>query len=127
MRDETAKWLAIAEDDFAAARDLLATGHFGHVAVSCQQSLEKTVKGLLVEKTGELPPRTHDLLRLARLLGLDLSADHEQLLADLTALYLGVRYPDMGAPALAEHEAAGLMAATGEVRQWLLSRLDCAK
>ncbi|MGD9498054.1 MAG: HEPN domain-containing protein [Armatimonadota bacterium] len=123
MRDETRKWLEIADGDFTVAEDLLATGHFSYVAVSCQQSLEKTINALIVEDSGELQPRTHDLLRLAALLGIDCPDKWEQLLADLTALCLGLHSPDRHAPPLSEAEAPELLSATGEVRQWLQSRL----
>ncbi|MEA3399671.1 MAG: HEPN domain-containing protein [Armatimonadota bacterium] len=123
MRHQTQMWLQIAERDLSAAEDLLATGHYEHVAHECQQAIEKTIKALLVEQTGRLPPRIHDLSRLAELAELDLDEERAQLFADLTELYVEVRYPTTEVTSLSEEEARGLLEATGEVREWLLSLL----
>jgi len=125
VNDETRRWLEIADEDFAAAEDMLATGHLGHLAVACQQSLEKTLKAILVEESSELPLRTHDLPRLADEGDVEVDEETERLLRQLTNLYFAVRYPDMDRPAdLTEEAARELLDRTREVREWLLTRLD---
>ena len=60
-------WQRGASDDWESAQVLLSSGKirqalfFGHLA------LEKALKGLVTRTTGDIPPRTHDLLRLAEL------------------------------------------------------------
>jgi len=86
--------MAIADDDLAAAGDLLAGGRAGWVLFACQQAMEKALKALLTRQKGQLPPRTHDLLALARESGLELPMPLATLLADLTVYYTQARYPD---------------------------------
>ena len=40
---------------------MLAAGRYLYVPFCCQQALEKHLKGLIVERCGMFPPRTHDL------------------------------------------------------------------
>lgn len=59
-------WSTLSARDLAAAKALLAAGVHLAIGFHCQQAVEKTLKGLYVARTGEVPPRTHDLARLAR-------------------------------------------------------------
>lgn len=44
---------------------MLASGRYLYVVFCCQQAVEKALKAVIVRKTGALPPRVHNLLRLA--------------------------------------------------------------
>ena len=92
MMSATERWWAYAERDLETARVLLAAGRWGGVSFFAQQAVEKGLKALLVRASGGLPPRVHDLVRLAELAGV--SEDLWSELDDLSRAYVLTRYPD---------------------------------
>ncbi len=96
MKRQTAKWVRKAEDDLIGARKLAAGKPSLHdlVCFHCQQSAEKYLKALLIDR-GVAPPRTHDLLVL-----LNLTLPHDptlkserRRLTSLTRYAVEFRYP----------------------------------
>ena len=70
MKGTTREWTAKAEADFSTAtRELNATEspNFDAVCFHAQQCVEKLMKALLIQ-LGAVPPRSHDLTELDRLL-----------------------------------------------------------
>ena len=70
MKGTAKEWTAKAEADFStAARELKAaeSPNFDAVCFHAQQCVEKLMKALLIH-LGIVPPRTHDLTELDRLL-----------------------------------------------------------
>ncbi len=61
---------------------------FGHLAV------EKILKALYAKDSGQLIPRSHNLLRLAKAVEIDISDEQKQKLIRITAFNLESRYPD---------------------------------
>ena len=102
MKPETAEWVAIAEEDFATAsreQAIVERPNFGAACFHAQQSAEKYLKALLVERNIYFP-KTHNLMLLAKLLdkaGIDLAAIREEL-TRLSPFGIDVRYPG-GRPA----------------------------
>jgi len=78
-----------------SAEALHRAGQELHACFFLQQAVEKTLKALLVSKTHSVPPRIHNLQKLAGLCGIDLAGDQAELLEDLNGLYLESRYPEM--------------------------------
>jgi HEPN domain-containing protein len=71
MKSTTKEWTEKAEADFSTAlRELKApeSPNFDAVCFHAQQCIEKLMKALLIHH-GAVPPRTHDLTELDRLLG----------------------------------------------------------
>ncbi len=71
MKGTTKEWTEKAEADFTTAiRELKApeSPNFDAVCFHAQQCVEKLMKALLIHH-GAVPPRTHDLTELDRLLG----------------------------------------------------------
>ena len=60
----------------------------------CQQAIEKRLKALVIRTTHSMPPRTHDLLRLAGVSHLELTEEREFFLRKLTNYYIATRYPE---------------------------------
>ena len=70
MNETVSEWIAKAEGDFATAGRELRAGEAPNFDAACfhaQQCIEKLMKGLLIH-LGTVPPRTHDLAYLDRLL-----------------------------------------------------------
>lgn len=49
-------WLEQGTYDLETARAMLASGRYLYVLFCCQQAVEKTLKALIVHRTGEFPP-----------------------------------------------------------------------
>jgi HEPN domain-containing protein len=89
------KWKTISEDDLRMAQLAHTNGMFLHAAYNCQQAVEKILKGYILLFTNQDPPYTHDLVRLYRVVPqVTISLGFaESVYANLTAFYLGTRYP----------------------------------
>jgi len=121
MRQQTEKWLSIARDDAKAAAALAAMELWGLAVHACQQAIEKSIKALIVENTDKPPPRLHDLVKLADMAGLHLSAEQGVKFAELTYLYIGARYPDIedgDMSAMAEDEVRAYLTFAKETCEW---------
>lgn len=109
MKPETTEWVAIAEEDFATAsreQAVVERPNFSAACFHAQQSAEKYLKALLVEKNIYFP-KTHNLMLLAKLVGkadIDLAAIGDQL-RRLTPFGIDVRYPGGRPDADAAREA----------------------
>ncbi len=123
MKPETAQWVRYAEEDWQVAKESAGRTppHRNAACFHCQQSAEKYLKALLQE-TGLVVPRTHDLPDL-----LDLLLPHEATLAplrralrSLTRYAVQPRYP--GVRATTRRMQAALRQAE-RVRRELRARL----
>jgi HEPN domain-containing protein len=92
-----------------------------HLSALCHQVIEKGLKGLHIEQKSELAPRSHDLAKLARAVGL--SKEFEPIIDEIDSDYLASRYPDAaeGIPAenFGEAEADSVLKRTKEVFLWI--------
>src|SRR3989304_5867195 len=85
MKPETADWVEVAESDLRAARIVLDEGLLQQTVFHCQQSVEKLLKAIWTERHGSgTHPRTHNLVKLAKRLRLDVPPQWRTLLVDLT-------------------------------------------
>ena len=57
-------------------------------------ALEKILKAYVVRATSEVPPRIHNLDKLAEIAGLELSREQRELLREFEAYQIEGRYPD---------------------------------
>jgi HEPN domain-containing protein len=92
--EEALDWMRAASYDMESASDFLKVERWLYVLFTCQQAVEKLLKALVVAKSGQLAPRTHDLLRLAECCDIShsLTESHARLLQRLTAVYTDGRY-----------------------------------
>jgi HEPN domain-containing protein len=118
-----AKWVRKAEDDLICAR--LAEPNnpplYDQVCFHCQQSAEKYLKALLQE-SGLVAPRSHDLIRL-----LDILLTHDpplgslrRRLNSLTQYAVDIRYPVKRAN---RRNAQAALRQAEKVRQQIRNRL----
>jgi HEPN domain-containing protein len=94
--EHSRRWLRWANEDLLAARHSSADAEIAP-RVACglaQQAAEKAVKALLVAADID-PPKSHNLLRLARMLAADQASElFEVDLEELTRWAIEGRYPD---------------------------------
>lgn len=125
MNETVKEWLAKAQADYRTSKRELEVRdgpNFDAVCFHCQQCIEKLMKALLI-LCGIVPPRTHDLVHLDKLLA-TVSASwalEDKQLRFLTRAAVDFRYPGEAA----EHqEAAEAFDICTRLRARLLSRFD---
>ncbi len=115
-------WRSSSAEDFAAALSL-ADQHPRHALFFAHLALEKLLKAHVTRATADVPPRVHDLLRLAELGGLVLAAEQREFLARFQQHGLAGRYPDLQRGILSPADVAAELVQAREVLAWLQSRL----
>ena len=96
MLDKVEYWLEICDDDLKAAKAMHNSKNFLWTGFICHIIAEKALKAAIANITNEVPPKTHDLPKLAsktEIFG-DMSQDFKDLLNKLTPLQIEARYPE---------------------------------
>ena len=97
MDDKVKYWIDLSESDLTAAKVLVANNMLLQAAFFCHQALEKSLKAVIARDLpdGDIPPKTHDLIRLASEASLlnKLSNEQESLLELIDPLSRDARYP----------------------------------
>jgi HEPN domain-containing protein len=126
MGASSAHWAERARYDLGTARDMFGSRRYLYVLFCCQQAVEKMLKALVAERSRELPPRLHSLVRLAEAASLSVDDEQAGFLRELTAYYIQTRYPeetsDLGSQ-VNEDEARRVLDRAEETVQWLSSML----
>ena len=94
LKGETKLWLRYSKENFDSANVLLKNSLFNPCLQNVQQSVEKALKALLIEKGTRLK-KTHDILELKKILEMlniqvDISDEHCDF---LNSIYLPSKYP----------------------------------
>jgi len=93
--DKVNYWLELSSDDLITAKALLKKKRLLHMGFFCHMVAEKSLKAVVAKKTGEMPPKIHDLKKLAKMGDLLNSFTESQLnfLIELEPLNIEARYP----------------------------------
>lgn len=94
VKKATANWLATSQYDLETAQHMFQTGRYLYVIYMCHLALEKMLKAMVAEAQEFLPPKTHNLYHLVKLIDLEIEEPFKKLFADLNAASLPVRYPE---------------------------------
>jgi len=94
MDDLSLQWAERAQYDLDTADAMFKAERYLYVLFCCQQAVEKALKAVIVKKTAELPPRIHNLLRLAETAGVESDQEQIHLLTRLSGYYIQSRYPE---------------------------------
>lgn len=87
-------WLDSAEHDWDTAVSLFSSEKYDWCLFVGHLVLEKTLKALYVQdNSNQFPPKTHNLLKLARHTDLGLTEDQEIFLDEVNDFNLEARYP----------------------------------
>jgi len=89
-------WLELCDEDILTANALLSAGRLLHMGFFCHMTAEKAIKSVIADTTNDVPPRIHDLNKLAAHANiLDSLTDGQLTLLDkLTPLQIQARYPE---------------------------------
>ncbi len=92
--DKISYWCHSAENDWSVAGHLFEKADYSYALFFGHLTLEKLLKGLCVQLSGENPPRSHRLVYLAEKADLILDEAHIEILEVVTDFNLEARYPD---------------------------------
>ena len=130
MRNETRNWLESAEYDLETARYMFSFKRYLYVVFLCHLTLEKALKALVTEITDHTPPRTHDLVNLIKLTGINLEPCSMDFISKINVASIPSRYPPDLHEALiqySEDRAKDYLQQTEEVFTWLKRQLNLMK
>jgi len=120
------RWAEQARYDLDTARAMLDSGRYLYVLFCCQQAVEKMVKGVIANRTGEFPPRLHNLVKLAQHAQIEVDQAQVMFMRDLSRYYVETRYPDQIAElsrGMTGEKAAAVLNQTEAMLRWLSSML----
>jgi HEPN domain-containing protein len=123
VRKQVEYWSSSSEEDLAAAKSLMEKGHFRHSLFFAHLAVEKMLKAHVTKQTGDIPPRIHNLVRLAELAEMAISAKQAAFLRGFGVYQMEGRYPDSAQVPLDLETARGKLALAQEMLEWLKSRL----
>jgi HEPN domain-containing protein len=116
---DTQAWLEYAEADRRSAYNAMRAADYRDVTFHCQQAVEKLLKAVIVQQTGDRPPYEHNLWKLwQHISGIACPSDIQVAMAALNPHYFLSRYPGVGV----EYDltaAQELMERMERIRQWL--------
>jgi len=122
MKKATINWLKSADYDLKTAASLLKNKRYLYVVFMCHLSLEKTLKAILSEALGKLPPYTHNLNRLLELGSIALPEEMQSFVNAINLQSVPTRYPEdftRLSKELNGKTAAEYMRQTKRIIQWL--------
>lgn len=128
MNDKIKYWLELSDYDIETASAMLITKRYLYVGFMCHQSVEKCMKAVLSVKNEDIPPKIHNLIRLAEISGLfdKMSDGQKQTLFVLNPLNIESRYPSYkGAlfSQLTKEKCEEIIKNTEELLLWIKSLL----
>jgi HEPN domain-containing protein len=77
-------WKQSAAEDFVVAGELVERGRWRHGLFFMHLALEKILKAHVCKVTGAVPPKIHNLMRLAEIARLNLSTSLIDTLSEMT-------------------------------------------
>ena len=122
IQKQIAYWTKSSREDLAAAKSLLEKGHLRHALFFGHLAVEKEIKARVTRRIGEVPPKTHNLIRLAEIAGLALTETQWEFLREFNLYQMEGRYPDAGMPAISKCAAAAELRRAEEFLEWLTAQ-----
>jgi HEPN domain-containing protein len=116
-------WRTSSDEDFAAARSLLEKGHLRHSLFFAHLAIEKMLKAHVTRQTKDIPPRIHNLIRLAEIAELSVEPEHASFLRRFDMYQLEGRYPESSHMIIDVKAANERLALAGDVLKWLKAQL----
>ena len=120
MKEEAKKWMEKAKRDLKTAKNSLKSKDYYAASFWCQQSAEKALKALLINRAGEFP-KIHDLTKLARLANAPDSII--EVCAKINPAYTASRYPD-AANEYTKEEVKSAVNYSNGVLKWIKKNLN---
>jgi len=116
-------WRSGGQEDIAAAEALVSKGYLRHGLFFAHLAIEKILKAHVTRKTGEMPPRIHNLIRLAEIAELALDAKRADFLRRFNLYQLEGRYPEASEATVNAETASERLTSAKEAIEWLTAKL----
>ena len=119
-------WLTEAQEAIRVAGHLVEKGDYSYALFFGHLAIEKVLKALYVARLREHAPPIHNLLRLAKVIGLKLSESLTESLITVTAFNIETRYPDVKRAFRQKctwEYTTQQMALIQELHKWLISQM----
>ena len=127
LEEVHAYWLESSDDNFRSMQNMFRAGEYLWALFLGHLVLEKLLKALHAKTKGRDIPRTHDLLRLSILCGLEPTEHQKDALQLITLFNIESRYEDYKrdfARKCTREFAESNMALIKEMQQWLKSEIS---
>ena len=127
--EKVAYWLDIADYDIETAEAMYKTKRWLYVAFMCHQTIEKTLKAYWSFVRDDMPPKTHNHMRLADECGLyeQMSEEQKSFLDIITNYNIEARYPEDKAAlarTLSPKVCRSIIDDTKVLQQWIKDKLS---
>ena len=116
-------WISGADDDLTTAGLLIREERTLHGLFFCHLVIEKAIKAHVVKNTGEVAPKSHNLIYLSEKAGLIFDEEIEIFLGILMKYQLQGRYPDYNPVLPDSMKVNDYFNQTKNLLQWLRERL----
>jgi HEPN domain-containing protein len=123
-------WLELADYDIETAKVMLSGKRYLYVGFMCHQTIEKALKAIIARDCAkdEIPPKIHDLSRLAIRAKLieAMSEEQQDFIEELNPLNIEARYPEYKekiALTLTPERCKAIIAGTEELLCWIKEQL----
>jgi HEPN domain-containing protein len=87
-------WINSADNDLRASQNLFLSGNYDWSLFLAHLVLEKALKALYVSTIDDVPPKIHNLVRLAERSGIKFESEQLQYLDFVNSFNIEARYPD---------------------------------
>lgn len=95
IKQQIKYWKTSADRNWKTALGLFELKHYDSCLFFCHLTIEKTLKGLVVQKTKKLAPYIHHLEKLAELAELEITDEQRKNLRVITRFNISGRYDDV--------------------------------
>ena len=128
INEKAQYWLEMADEDLSVADTMLKNKHYLYMGFMCHLTIEKAIKSVITQLTGELPPKSHHLTELAHKAQIHdkMSADQQSFLLLLNPLNIEGRYPEYKgsmASSLTEEKCVSIWKETEDLLCWIKQQL----
>lgn len=94
MAKDFAEWINQADYDYETARVMRQSGRNFYAVFMCHMAVEKALKALLFHKTGNVPPKTHNLFWLLSKIEEKPPQQIGEFIVKLNEANVATRYPE---------------------------------
>ena len=127
--DKVQYWLDLCDDNLITAKWLLEGNRCLDMAFFCHQITEKALKAVVASVTEEIPPKIHDLHKLAKCGNIHEQLTNEQriFLDSIAGYQMEARYPETKeriAKTLTSEKCEEYLEQTEEFLCWIKKRLE---
>jgi HEPN domain-containing protein len=116
-------WKKGAVEEYHIAAELFEKGHNRHGLFFLHLTIEKLLKAHVCKKTGDVPPRTHNLLRLSEMTDFPFEEDKRNFLSKMLRFNIEGRYPDSYEDLPSEESVHQIQIESEQLYLWLLNQL----